>query len=90
MIKHLIKLDFYAMKPLKKVILPFLLVPIVLGVVADLGMSIMVTLTFMVFTIKFNLLVLFGSEEVLFPMFQCGVRKDDYHSHKNILNSPLL
>ena len=29
MIKHLIKLDFYAMKPLKKVILPFLLVPIV-------------------------------------------------------------
>lgn len=30
MIKHLIKLDFYAMKPLKKVILPFLLVPIVL------------------------------------------------------------
>lgn len=43
MIKHLIKLDFYAMKPLKKVILPFLLVPIVLGVVADLGMSIMVT-----------------------------------------------
>ena len=52
MIKHLIKLDFYAMKPLKKVILPFLLVPIVLGVVADLGMSIMVTLTFMVFMLN--------------------------------------
>ena len=52
MIKHLIKLDFYAMKPLKKVILPFLLVPIVLGIVADLGMSIMVTLTFMVFMLN--------------------------------------
>ena len=41
------------MKPLKKVILPFLLVPIVLGIVADLGMSIMVTLTFMVFMLNF-------------------------------------
>lgn len=52
MIRHLIKLDFYAMKPLAKFIFPFLLVPIILGMVVDLGMSIMVTLTFVVFMLN--------------------------------------
>lgn len=52
MIKHLIILDFYAMKPLKKVILPFPIIPIVMGLVTDLGMGMMLTLTFMVFMLN--------------------------------------
>lgn len=52
MIKHLIRLDFYAMKPLIRFIFPFLLVPIILGIVADLGMSILVSLTFIVFLLN--------------------------------------
>lgn len=57
MIRHLIMLDFYAMKPLTKFMFPFLLVPIILGVVADLGMSIMVTLTFIVFMLNVVFLI---------------------------------
>lgn len=56
---RLIKLDFYAMKPLSKFMFPFLLVPIILGVVANLGTSIMVTLTFVAFMLN----VLFGITE---------------------------
>ena len=52
MIKHLIRLDFYAMKPLRKFIFSFIFIPIILGVVVDPGMSIMVTLTFMVFMLN--------------------------------------
>lgn len=52
MISNLIKLDFYALKPLFKFMIPFLLVPIILGVVADLGISIMVSLTFIVFMLN--------------------------------------
>lgn len=51
-IKNLIKLDFYAMKPLAKTMVAFLIIPIILGLVADQGMSIMVTLTFMVFMLN--------------------------------------
>ncbi|HDV0824041.1 TPA: ABC-2 transporter permease, partial [Enterococcus faecalis] len=52
MTKQLINLDFYAMKPLSKFMFPFLLVPIILGIVADLGTSIMVTLTFVAFMLN--------------------------------------
>lgn len=52
MTKQLIKLDFYAMKPLAKFMLPFLIVPIILGIVANLGTSIMITLTFVAFMLN--------------------------------------
>lgn len=49
---HLIKLDLYAMKPLAKSMLCFLFIPIILGLVTNLGTSIMVTLTFVVFILN--------------------------------------
>lgn len=52
MTKQLIKLDFYAMKPLGKFMLPFLIIPIIIGTVANLGASIMVTLTFIAFMLN--------------------------------------
>lgn len=52
MTKQLIKLDFYAMKTLAKFMLLFLLIPIILGLVANLGTSIMVTLTFIAFMLN--------------------------------------
>ncbi len=51
-IKKLIKLDFYAMKPLFKIMTGFLIIPIILGFVVDKGTSIMVTLTFLVFMLN--------------------------------------
>lgn len=51
-LKNLIKLDFYAMKPLAKLMICFLIIPIILGIIADLGASIMVTLTFVVFMLN--------------------------------------
>lgn len=51
-LKNLIRLDFYAMKPLAKTMLCFLIVPIILGVVTQPGISIMITLTFVVFMLN--------------------------------------
>ena len=51
-IKNLIKLDFYAMKPLVRIMIIFLIIPIILGIVADLGASILVTLTFSAFMLN--------------------------------------
>lgn len=51
-IKKLIRLDFYTMKPLANIMMLFLIVPVILGLVADEGMSIMVTMTFVVFMLN--------------------------------------
>lgn len=51
-LKNLIKLDFYAMKPLAKLMICFLIIPIILGIIVNLGVSIMVTLTFVVFMLN--------------------------------------
>lgn len=51
-IRKLILLDFYTIKPLVKVMLTFLLIPLILGIVADPGTSIMVTMTFIVFMLN--------------------------------------
>lgn len=51
-IRKLIKLDYYVMKPLFKFMIPFLIIPIVLGIVAHKATSVMVTLTFLVFLLN--------------------------------------
>lgn len=51
-IKKLIKLDFYLMKPLAGILVGFLIIPIMLGFIADVGVSIMITLTFVVFMLN--------------------------------------
>lgn len=51
-IRKLILLDFYTIKPLIKVMLVFLLIPLILGMVVDPGTSIMVTMTFIVFMLN--------------------------------------
>lgn len=51
-LKKLIYLDFYAMKPLAKTMIAFLIIPIILGFITNLGMSIVVTLTFVVFMLN--------------------------------------
>lgn len=50
--KNLIKLDFYAMKPLAKTMMLFLIIPIIIGLVSDVSISIMITLTFVVFMLN--------------------------------------
>lgn len=52
MIKNLIKLDFYTIKPLAKFMIFFMIIPVILGIVADLGTSMIVTLTFVVFMLN--------------------------------------
>lgn len=51
-LKNLIRLDFYTLKPLFKIMCIFLIVPIILGIVSNLETSIMVTLTFLCFLLN--------------------------------------
>lgn len=51
-IKKLIKLDFYAMKSLFKIMLAFLIIPAILGIVVNKATSIMIILTFLVFMLN--------------------------------------
>lgn len=52
MITQAMKLDAYTMKPLWKMALGFLIVPMILGVVTDPLISIMVTMTFVAFLLN--------------------------------------